>query len=75
MLAAAKGQWEVCLKLAELGADLNFVDGVSETCCNCMSVGCCIIAMLTFYFFEPGWKDGVDVGSCEWSVESVCETR
>ena len=38
MLAAAKGQWEVCLKLAELGADLNKAHKVSETCCNRMSV-------------------------------------
>ena len=36
---------EVCLKLAELGADLNKADGVSETFCNCMSVCCCIIVM------------------------------
>ena len=61
MLAAAKGQWEVCLKLAELGADLHKADKVSQTCCNCMSVCCCIIVMLTFVF-ELGWKDGLDVG-------------
>ena len=54
VLAAEKGQWEVCLKLAELGADLNLADEVSETCCNCMSVCCCIIVMLTFFFFELG---------------------
>ena len=34
MLAADKGQWEVCLKLAELGADLNKAYIVSVTCCN-----------------------------------------
>ena len=63
MLAAAYGQMEVCLKLAELGADLNKGDKVSETCCNCNCVGCCIIVMLTFFFFfELGWKDGLDVG-------------
>ena len=38
MLAAGKGRWEVCLKLAELGADLNKANNVSETCCNCISV-------------------------------------
>ena len=31
MLAAENGQMEVCLKLAELGADLNKADRVSET--------------------------------------------
>ena len=36
MLAAYEGQWEVCLKLAELGADLNKTDEVSETCCNAL---------------------------------------
>ena len=75
MLAAAKGQWEVCWKLAELGADLNKADGVSETCCNCMSVCCCIIVMLTFSFFELGWRqDGLDVGRFEGSVGSVFKT-
>ena len=64
MLAAANGQMEVCLKLAELGADLNKADRVSETCCNCMSVCCCIIVMLTFFFFfELVWRqDCLDVG-------------
>ena len=33
MWAAQKGQWEVCLKLAELGADLNKAGKVSETRC------------------------------------------
>ena len=61
VLAAEKGQMEVCLKLAELGADLYKADAVSETCCNCMSVCCCIIVMLTF-FFTLGWKDGLGVG-------------
>ena len=31
MLAADKGNWEVCMKLAEFGADLNLTDRVSET--------------------------------------------
>ena len=63
MLAAEKGQMEVCLKLAELGADLSKADRVSETCCNCISVCYCIIVMLTFFFFiELGWQDGLDVG-------------
>ena len=62
MWAAEKRQWEVCLKLAELGADLNLADRVSETCCNCMSVCCCIIVMLTSFFFELVSHDGLDVG-------------
>ena len=62
MLAAVKGQWEVCLKLAELGADVNKANGVSETCCNCIIISCCIIFVLTYFFFELGWKDGLDVG-------------
>ena len=74
LLAAANGQMEVCLKLAELGADLNKADRVSEACCNCMSVCCCIIVMLTFLFFELGWKDGLDVGRCEGSDGSVFKT-
>ena len=61
VLAAEKGQWEVCLKLAELGADLNKADSVRETWSNCMSVCCCIIVMLTV-FFELAWKDGLGVG-------------
>ena len=69
MVAAEKGHWEVCLKLAELGADLNKADRVSETCCNCMSVCCCIVVMLTF-FFELVWKDGLDGGCCEGTDES-----
>ena len=75
MLAAEKGQMEVCLKLAKLGADLDKADGVSETCCNCMSVCCCMIVMLTFFFFELGWRqDGLGVGCYEWSVGSVFKT-
>ena len=62
MCAAEKGQWEVCLKLAELGADVNKANRVSEACCNCISVNCCIIVMLTFFFFELVWQDGLDVG-------------
>ena len=61
VLAAEKGQWEVCLKLAELGADLNKADAVSETRCNCISVCCWIIVMLTL-FFELAWHDGLGVG-------------
>ena len=38
MMASQKGQMEVCVKLAELGADPNKADAVSETCCNYMSV-------------------------------------
>ena len=74
MLAAEKGQMEVCLKLAELGADLNKADRVSETCCNCISDCCCIIDMLTFFFFELGWQDCLDVGRSEWSNGSVFKT-
>ena len=75
MLAAAKGQWEVCLKLAELGADLHKANSVSETCCNCIFNCCCIIVMLTFFFFfELGWYDGLGVGCCKWSDGSVFET-
>ena len=62
MLAAENGQMEVCLKLAELGADLNKADTVSETCCNCIDVCCCIIVVLTFFFFELGWHDALGVG-------------
>ena len=32
MLAASEGHWEVCVKLAELGADLNLADQGSEAC-------------------------------------------
>ena len=59
--SAEEGQWEVSVRLAELGADLNKTDRVSETCCNCISVCCCIIVMLTFFFGQI-WKDGSDVG-------------
>ena len=62
MWAAEKGQWEVCLKLAELGADLNKASWVRETCCNCISVVYCMVVVLTFFFFELGWQDGLDVG-------------
>ena len=71
--AAQKGQMEVCVKLAELGADLHKADRVRETCSNCMSVCCCIIVMLTL-FFELEWHDGLGVGCCEGSVGSVFET-
>ena len=73
MLAAEKGQWEDCVKLAELGADVNLADRVSATCCNCISVCCCIIVMLTF-FFELVWMDGFCSGCCEGSVGRLFET-
>ena len=38
MWAAQDGLVEVCVKLAELGADLNMPNKVSETCSNCISV-------------------------------------
>ena len=59
MIAGENGQWEVCVKLAELGADVNKADRVSKTCCNCISVCRCIIVTFTF-FFELGWQDGLD---------------
>ena len=74
MLAAEKGQCEVCLKLAELGADLNLADKVRETCCDYMSVCCCIVIMLTFFFFELVWQDGLDFGRCKGSDGSVSKT-
>ena len=61
MLAAEKGQTEVCVKLAELGADLNLSDRVRETCSDCISVYRCVTAMLIL-FFELGRKDGLDLG-------------
>ena len=61
VLAAEEGQWEVCLKLAELGADINKANYVRETCSNCISLCCCIIVM-PIYFFELGWQDSLDVG-------------
>ena len=60
---------EVCVKLAELGADFNEADYVNETCCDCISVGCYIIILLTL-FFELGCKDGLSLGS----VGSMFET-
>ena len=74
VLAAEEGQWEVCLNLAELGADLNKADNVSEACCNCISDCCCIVVVLTFFFFELVWDDGLVVGRCEWSDGSVFKT-
>ena len=74
MWAAENGQWEVCFKLAELGADLHKADRVSKTCCSCISVCCCIIVMPTFFFFDLVWKDGLDVGRCKGSVGSVFKT-
>ena len=74
MVAAAKGQMKVSEKLAELGADLNKADNVSETSCNCISVVYCMVVVLTFFFFELGWHDGLDVGRREGSVGSVFKT-
>ena len=63
MWAAEKGQWEVCMKLAELGADLSKTDRVSETCSNCISVYCCcMIIILTLCFKLEGRQDGFAVG-------------
>ena len=62
IMTADKGQWEVCLKLAELGADLKKADRVSETCCNCIIVCCCIIVVVTFFFFDLVGKDGLGLG-------------
>ena len=73
MSAAEEGQSGVCMKLAELGANLNKGDKVCETCCTCMSVCRCIIVMLIF-FSEIGWGNGFDVGCCKGSVGSVFET-
>ena len=61
MWAAAKGQWEVCVKLVELGADLNQAQAVSEICSSCVSVCRYIIVMLTFFFFELAPDDGLGV--------------
>ena len=71
--AAENGQWEVCLKLAELGADLNKADQVSDTCSYRINVCCPIIVKLTS-FFELVWKDRLDGGCCEWTARSVFET-
>ena len=62
MLAAEKGQWEVCEKLTELGADLNKSDRVSETCCNCIGVCCC----------EKLDELGADVNKEHWVRETCC---
>ena len=62
MWAAEKGQMEVCVKLAELGADLSKTDRVSETCFNCISVHCCMIIMLTLCLEIVGRQDGFAVG-------------
>ena len=37
MMAAYESEWEVCLKLAELGAELDKEDQVSEICCRCIN--------------------------------------
>ena len=61
MLAAEKGQREMCVRLVELGADLNKADRVSETCFDCMTVCCCMIIMLTLFFELVGTQDGIHV--------------
>ena len=62
MWAAEKGQLEVCVKLAELGADLNKADWVRKFCPKCISVCCfCLIIMFTL-FLELEWHDRFDVG-------------
>ena len=61
MMAAENCQWGVCVKLAELGAELNKANNVSKTCYNCISVCCCIVVTLAF-FSELGWKDGLGDG-------------
>ena len=38
MMAALNGRSEVCSKLAELGADFELEDRVSDSCCNFISV-------------------------------------
>ena len=62
VLAAEKGQWEVCAKLAEHGALLNMANWVIETCSDCVFGCCCIIIMLTLFFYELIWQDGLDLG-------------
>ena len=50
MWAAEKGQWEVCVKLAKLGADLDIRDKVRETGSDC-SVVCYFIVVMMLSFF------------------------
>ena len=69
----ADGQWEMCVKLAELGADLNKADQVSVVYCHCKTLCCSIVVKLTIFFKLVG-KDGLVFGFCEGSVGSVCET-
>ena len=83
--SAEEGHWEEAVRLAELGADLNKTDRVSQTCCNCISVCCCMIVMLTLllflwtnmerrfdtFFFGQIWKDGSDDGCLERSAGSL----
>ena len=55
MFAAQKDQWKLCVKLAELGADLNLAKKrVIQTCSN-RYFSCCVIVLLTDLFFELGW--------------------
>ena len=61
MIAAENCQWEMCVKLSEIGADLNLADAVSATCCDCMSV-CCYIVVTPAFFIELVSKDGLSVG-------------
>ena len=63
MRAVANGPAELCLMLADLGADLNLEDRVSDICSNCISVCCCVIVIIMLnLFFELVWKGGVGVG-------------
>ena len=71
MLAAANGQWEVCLKLAELGADLNLADRVSETCCNCISVCCCIVVMPLAFKTSLQRRLSFTLGAFSFEIQNV----
>ena len=72
MMAAEKGEVEVCVKLAELGARLNKANWVIITCSYRTIFLSFMIVMLTL-LFELGWQDGLGVGCREGSVGSLCE--
>ena len=74
MWAADKGQREMCVKLAQLGANLNMANRVSKTFSDCISVWRFIVVMLTLFFYELGRQDGLYFGCCEQSDGGVCET-
>ena len=61
------------MRLAELGADVNFIGEVSEICSDYIDF-CCIIIVMLAVFFEIVWIDGLDVGCREGSMGSLCET-